>query len=146
MTKEHKIEALQQSIELFFMNLKQETHKVKIDEPLATGQIFLLFMLYHKGTSKATDISNRIGITSGAVTGMTDKLVNLQLINRDRSEEDRRVVLLSLTDRGRKIVEDIHSHRLERMRILMSELPVEEITQMVQMFNKINDIYANNKE
>src|SRR5690348_5610256 len=114
-SKELLMTDLQAQLEKFVQKVKLASHQIKTDDNLADGQIFLLFLLCRKDVCKASDIANEIGITSGAVTGMTDKLVNMGLIHRDRSEEDRRVVLLSLTGQGKEMVNKIKASRFERI-------------------------------
>ena len=50
-------------------------------------------------TSMASDILSKVSITA-----ISDKLVKNGLITRNRSKEDRREVILSITDEGRKML------------------------------------------
>ena len=50
-------------------------------------------------TSMASDILSKVSITA-----ISDKLVKNRLITRNRSKEDRREVILSITDEGRKML------------------------------------------
>ena len=53
---------------------------------------------------KATEIAGFFSVTPGAVTStsMCDKLEKLDLIQRVRESEDRRVVKMNLTENGEK--------------------------------------------
>jgi DNA-binding MarR family transcriptional regulator len=66
-------------------------------------------------------LSRRLGIDTGLMTRMLDKLETLRMLKRSRNSDDRRVVNLELTDAGREvalriaeIAPDVLNARLER--------------------------------
>ncbi|GIP33798.1 MarR family winged helix-turn-helix transcriptional regulator [Paenibacillus sp. J2TS4] len=121
----------------FVYLIRHELRQIKGEVQLADGQIFLLMILSRLPFCKASDIACHIGITSGAVTGMTDKLVNMGLITRERSEEDRRVVLFSITDKGRETVHKIVEIRGAWLRNFLCQLSIEEMEKAVEVFAKL---------
>lgn len=84
-----------------FVNLLSE------GELLSQNQLILLLQLKINGEMKATEIADFFNVTPGAVTSMCDKLVKLNLIQRVRENEDRRVVKLILTNIGEVKVQEI---------------------------------------
>jgi DNA-binding MarR family transcriptional regulator len=139
----HKDELLlqmQSSMETLLMKLRQEAQHMNGPENLAAGQIFLLFKLCQKGICNASDVANLIGISSGAVTGMTDKLVNMGLIQRERSETDRRVVLFTITDKGKETIQRIRDQRFNRLTELFRQISNNELEITINVFNKITDL------
>jgi DNA-binding MarR family transcriptional regulator len=86
-----------------------------------------------------------IGITSGAVTGMTDKLVSMGLIQRERSETDRRVVLFTITEKGRETIKRIRDQRFNRITELFRQISNSELETTISVFNKIADILEKGK-
>ncbi|ABZ84148.1 transcriptional regulator, marr family [Heliomicrobium modesticaldum Ice1] len=127
-------------LELFFYNVKCAVQDIGPEYNLADGQIFLLHILWKSGTCKATYLADQIGITSGAVTGMMDKLAGMGLITRERSEKDRRVVMVSLTDEGLKTVQAVQEARFERLKGQLRELSGTELMQAVASFQKMNAV------
>ncbi|GAB2181176.1 MarR family transcriptional regulator [Denitratisoma sp. agr-D3] len=55
----------------------------------------------------AADLARAACHDTGAVTRLLDRLESKELISRVRSEEDRRVVNLELTDAGRQVAEEV---------------------------------------
>ena len=49
-----------------------------------------------------TAVARALGVTTGTLTISMNSLVKKGYVHRERSEEDRRVVLISLTEKGRK--------------------------------------------
>lgn len=72
---------------------------------LRGNAIKVLCYLAEVGGSKMTDIAQAAGFSTAACTGCADTAEKQGLINRVHCREDRRVVLLGLTDRGRELVE-----------------------------------------
>ncbi|MDB5054091.1 MAG: transcriptional regulator, marr family [Bacilli bacterium] len=138
--KNELLKQMQGALEGLASKFKHETQQVNANEQLADGQIFLLFNLCKKGICNASDVANMIGITSGAVTGMTDKMVNMGLITRERSEEDRRVVLFSISEKGKEAMQRIRDKRFKRVNELFRQLTISELETTVNVFNKITDL------
>jgi DNA-binding MarR family transcriptional regulator len=130
-------------MEALFMKLKNEAQHTNDMDNLADGQIFVLINLYRKGVCNATDIANMIGITSGAVTGMTDKLVSMGLITRERSDTDRRVVLFTITDKGKETIQRIRDRRFKRLSEIFRQISNDEIESTIGVFNKITELLGN---
>jgi DNA-binding MarR family transcriptional regulator len=130
-------------MEALFMKLKNEAQHTNDMDNLADGQIFVLINLYRKGVCNATDIANMIGITSGAVTGMTDKLVSMGLITRERSDTDRRVVLFTITDKGKETIQRIRDRRFKRLTEIFRQISNDEIESTIGVFNKITELLGN---
>ena len=57
----------------------------------------------HPGGLKMSELSRRMMVTGGNVTGITDQLVAEGLVVRDANPKDRRAYLLKLTPRGRRV-------------------------------------------
>jgi DNA-binding MarR family transcriptional regulator len=135
--KEEQIRQLHLVMESIIVRIKSETRHLEIPYHLAEGHIIVLMMLYRRTKCIASDIVNLLGITSGAVTGLTDKLVSLGLIERFRPEEDRRVVQLNLTEKGKETIETIRDMRLKRVYELVGQLEEQDLTTMIESFQKL---------
>jgi len=76
-------------------------------EALSQNQLILLLQLKINNGMKATEIAEFFSVTPGAVTSMCDKLEKLELIQRIRENNDRRVVKMALTNIGDMKVQEI---------------------------------------
>jgi DNA-binding MarR family transcriptional regulator len=134
------IQDMQELIERIAYKLRQKAHHPQTEYRLASGQIFVVMMLYKQQKCKASDIASQLGVTSGAVTGLTDKLVNLGLMNRIRSEEDRRVVHFTLTDKGIETAKKIVQERLQKFVNIFKKLEDQDLEKMLDVFTKLNAV------
>lgn len=55
-----------------------------------------------EGTKNMTSVARELEVTTGTLTISVNSLVKKGYVNRTRSEEDRRVVLVSLSEKGQK--------------------------------------------
>ncbi|HWQ76036.1 MAG TPA: MarR family transcriptional regulator [Syntrophomonas sp.] len=72
------------------------------------AQSFILFSLLEKDGCTLTEIGNRAQIDNSSLTTMVDKLEKEGLVERRLFAQDRRVVNLYLTDRGRELGKTIY--------------------------------------
>ncbi len=71
---------------------------------VTSAQLVIVAMLAAGDTPKcASELCKGISYDAGAMTRMLDRLEHKGLIHRDRCPNDRRLVYLGLTDRGREL-------------------------------------------
>ena len=64
-------------------------------------------MLEEVGSMSVSEISKRFGIAKPNITPLVDRLVNAGLVDRVRSETDRRVVNIVILEEGRQRLQQI---------------------------------------
>ena len=74
---------------------------------LTPSQFDILTVLSDEGAIPLNRLSERLCCACSNVTGLVDRLERDGLVNRERSSEDRRVILLDLTDKGREILKSV---------------------------------------
>ncbi len=73
---------------------------------------------------------------SATMTGIVDRLVRLGLVERRRSETDRRSVLVGLTPAGEALLSRAHEQRRERMRRILAHFAPEERETIIHLLQK----------
>ena len=68
-------------------------------------------------------LANQIHLGAATVTGILDRLMERNLVCRTRDTVDRRTVLVSLTDEGRKLFASAPSQLCETFRQRLRDLP-----------------------
>ena len=74
---------------------------------LTPSQFEILTVLSQEGTIPLNRLSERLCCACSNVTGIVDRLERDGLVKRERSREDRRVILLGLTDKGREMWDSV---------------------------------------
>jgi len=72
-------------------------------------------------------LADRLHLAVSTVTRVVDKLVNKGLLIRSADEEDRRVVLLTLTEEGQKTVDQLIRDYDAFFNHLISRIPAEDL-------------------
>lgn len=106
---------------------------------LTVSQHTLLFSLFHPGKCKMSELARELGITMGAATSIVDRLIKAGLVKRERSTEDRRVVFVSLSKKGRRMMEEVHKVTLELMANLLSRLSAREREAFLSAYEKMSE-------
>ncbi|WHH60874.1 MarR family transcriptional regulator [Petroclostridium sp. X23] len=110
-----------------------------INPAISIPHIYLLGFIKVYGPSIVTDISNFLGITLSGVTSLVNKLVNLKLVNRERSEEDRRIVKISLTEEGERILDIVQGNRMKLFEKCFYNITDEEMSFFFNVQKKVAD-------
>lgn len=104
---------------------------------ISGSQAIILEKLAAEGPQKATDLADALYITSGAVTGLSDKLIMGGYANRNRAEDDRRVVYLEITEKGNDILETVRKQRKELIDTLFNGLPEADLHHLIRIYREI---------
>jgi len=81
---------------------------------LTMRQLLALYLL-SAGPRRVSDVAGALGISLPAASGLVDRLATSGLVDRQRVERDRRLVLCQLTDAGRDALNEVL--RIGRMRL-----------------------------
>ncbi|MFD0588218.1 MarR family winged helix-turn-helix transcriptional regulator [Paenibacillus sp. GCM10027627] len=98
----------------------------------------MLILLAEIGEQKASVLAEGLFITSGAVTGIADRLIELGYLTRERSELDRRAVMLKLTVEGHAMVKSMMLVREKVMLKLFKGMSLDEMIQAQALFRKMS--------
>lgn len=88
-------------------------------------------------------LSESMGLTHGAVTGLVDRLHKLGLVERERSEEDRRVVHVVVTPAGQELLQRINQRRHDILRKILKQLSSEEQKFMIKIHRFVKEKLIN---
>jgi DNA-binding MarR family transcriptional regulator len=81
--------------------------KTAHDVGLGITALRVLLILKDGGSQKLTYLATMTGVTPAAMTGAADRLVRMGFVARTLDDNDRRVILLSITPEGASTVDGI---------------------------------------
>lgn len=99
----------------------------------------------HAGISQK-ELSERLAIRPQSLSDALSKLEADGLLYRERSTEDKRELLLYLTDSGKKRAEEVHQRRIMRAEEFFSPLTDEEKETLGMLLQKLCDADDNKKQ
>lgn len=82
-------------------------------------------------------LQNMVLISSGALTNRIKQLEKAELVTRSADPNDRRGVIVTLTDTGLTVIEDAVSHHLAAEAELLQALNAEERSQLAGLLKKL---------
>jgi MarR family 2-MHQ and catechol resistance regulon transcriptional repressor len=97
----------------------------------------ILEVLLHKGDLPVNAIGGKVLLTSGSITTAIQRLEEKGWVRREKSEGDRRVVNVQLTDAGREIIEALYSRHVEGLEEMASVLSRAEQAQLIDLLKKL---------
>jgi DNA-binding MarR family transcriptional regulator len=97
---------------------------------LSMPQFSVLMQLHYRGACGMSKVSEGFDITPAAASQLVDKLVHSGLIQRVEDPDDRRAKMLSLTDKGRELIQQGIEERYRWVEELAAKLSAEERAQV----------------
>jgi DNA-binding MarR family transcriptional regulator len=104
--------------EIFLTDKDSETYY-----RLTGAQKKIILFLALKGTQRMGEVADLISSSMPAASAVIDRLESMNLVNRRRDTEDRRVVMVELTDAGRAVYLEMNRVREERLNRLFDSMP-----------------------
>ena len=101
-------------------------------------------LLFRVGTTLNTstrltmgEVSNALSVPLSTATRVVDSLVERGYVQRFRDQEDRRVVRVGFTPKGKRLYKFIDSRIAERVRKVASYLTEDEMATLIRLLTKV---------
>jgi len=104
---------------------------------LTGPQLTVIKMLEQIGDLSLTELSEKIRAQNSTVTGIIDRMEREGLVLRERSQEDRRVVHIRLTQKGADLARDIPVEPMEILRQALLSLSTNEARDLLKIATKL---------
>ncbi|CCQ96079.1 putative Uncharacterized HTH-type transcriptional regulator YpoP [[Clostridium] ultunense Esp] len=133
--REVMIGTLIQLLHRFFRKIKLEMNQ--LTEELTVSDFHVLKIIHEESPVNISEIAKRLQVSLSHVTNISDRLINKGLIDRIRSHEDRRVVMLTILPRGEEMMSELQRRRIEYLKHLLENVSDEELEELITIFAKI---------
>lgn len=107
------------------------------DAELTFSQWTTLVALHDGRIATAGDLAHNICHDAGSLTRLIDQMEQRGLVARQRSDADRRVVKLSLTPRGRALVEKLAPRVMNLWNRLLSGFTPAEVDSLIALLTRL---------
>ena len=116
-----------------------------IAEMLEGEHAVLSYILKEKQDVTPTNISLKLGITKSRVTAILNSLHEKELVLLKRKSDDRRKIIVSLTEKGEEAIVSKLIVLDNKILKLIEELGVEKSITLIEILNDINQIIVKEK-
>ena len=127
---------IEQFIESMFRMMLDHHRSHVVEMDLTVIQVETLALL-SEAPVPATRLAASLGISGPAMTQLTDRLVRKRLIERRPLKEDRRTVMVALTDQGVRVVHSFRKRRGVVFAGALSRLSASDQVEVVEALNKL---------
>ncbi|MGA2911237.1 MAG: MarR family transcriptional regulator [Candidatus Levyibacteriota bacterium] len=86
----------------------------------------------HVGTHMG-DIASHFATTMPTATALVDKLITAKLVKRENDLKDRRIIRISLTKQGEKLLVEVRKQSANKMKKLLSYLPKQDKLELLRI-------------
>ncbi|MCX6351237.1 MAG: MarR family transcriptional regulator [Bacteroidetes bacterium] len=120
--------------------LKRSLIHPDVEFDLSKTHFPLLHILQRHGSLPMSDIGKRLHTSKPHITMLSDKLIKEGLAEREASAEDRRVINLKLTEKGKKHISGRVKEVSKAMNLKLAELPDADTELLFQSLENIKQI------
>ena len=122
---------------LLVRGLKLLSSVEALEQTFSFSQVMVLETLHRAREMRMTELANFLGLSKANATGLIDRLVARGLVRRERSETDRRVVNVSLTQEGRKAAARLVATSRTGLRQLMKRVPEQNLGPFIDTLEQL---------
>ncbi|WP_407272595.1 MarR family winged helix-turn-helix transcriptional regulator [Radiobacillus sp. PE A8.2] len=136
MTNDQKINCIVQSFrevnQVYYKQLWKNANSLGV----TTLQLQILRILDLQPNISLVDLANQLNTGKSTVSETVERLVKANYVERKRSEQDRRVVVMTLTQLGQEKKAEAYIQYVERLSGLQ-EINEEDIEKLIELHKKI---------
>ncbi|MBT2687477.1 MarR family transcriptional regulator [Bacillus sp. ISL-47] len=114
--------------------------KDQIGSDLTNDQHYTLRYINQVGSCTSSELAEVFDVKKSAITAMITRMWEKGLIQRTRDENDRRVVYLTLTEKGNELYAEAEEKIHKLVESLITRFDQTEIQQFIETFEKLNKV------
>ena len=126
-----------------WINRRQRHMVAKLHScPQSPAQLHVLGVLAETGPGTVGSLANRLGISAPSTSAVVDRMVEAGLVERTRSEEDRRVVTVAISPSGAEVIKQVIGGRREMLERVLGQLTADELADLVRLLGRLDEAIA----
>lgn len=144
---------LRETINDILVNLFNEIWKLEEDaiiteefKDITNNDMHIIEAVGLSGENTMSMVAKKMGITAGSLTTSVNGLVNKKYVTRQRSERDRRVIFLRLTEKGVRAYEHHQEYHRKMTDAVIGTLEADEIPVLVKTLKGLSDFFRGYKD
>lgn len=132
------LDAILEAMVYLYAESRRVTRTVAEQYGLTGSQLVVLKMLEPVGQLSLSDLSARIRAKNSTVTGIIDRMERDGIVLRRRSDEDRRVIHIALTAKGKKLAASAKTDPMHLFRALLEDLSPRDAADLERIMTKLS--------
>jgi DNA-binding MarR family transcriptional regulator len=147
--KEKQIEELiNRYLSVSFSVTKKGENLIKdsIGDFITYDQHYTLRYIHRVGICTSTELAEAFEVKKSAITAIINRLTEKELIMRTRDENDRRVIYLTLTEKGTDLFIKTDEKIRKLVESIITSFEESEIVTFIETYEKLNTLLVNLKD
>jgi MarR family transcriptional regulator, organic hydroperoxide resistance regulator len=107
---------------------------------LTSQQVSILLLLDQKGSLKVSEIADTLKMVDSNVSNICSRLQKAALVRRKRLKDDKRVVIIELTDSAQVKMEEIKNRVYDFRRRMSEQLSQQDLADICKGLSKLNNL------
>lgn len=113
-------------------------------EDVTPTEVKVLYIIGLSNTKSMSEIADELKITRGTLSITIDSLVKKGYVIRTRHKQDRRVIIVYLTNKSIDVVKTYGKFYFELLKSLIKEIDREKVIVVEEILSKLNNIIETN--
>ncbi|HHY12120.1 MAG TPA: MarR family transcriptional regulator [Firmicutes bacterium] len=118
--------------------IKRRGRDILNDFDITTPQFLALLVLKDKPGITMGELCDRLFLACSTATDLIDRMEKNGYLERNRDTKDRRVIRLSITKKGKDVIDQVIKARRHYVDSILAQLTQEEIDQLAQSLEKLH--------
>ncbi len=118
--------------------MKQKGREIVSQYTITPPQFVALQWLEELGDITIGDLSNRLYLAFSTTTDLVDRMEKNELVKRVRDENDRRVVVVHLLEKGERIIQEVIEKRQQYLQEMLVGFNEQEVAQLSSYLQKLH--------
>ncbi len=90
-------------------SFRQHQNDIRKKYKISSNEMEIILHIAEEGPQRMKSVGEKFKIKFSTLTSLVDKIERLNLVKRVNSKEDRRSILITLTAKGRKLLDEYNS-------------------------------------
>lgn len=128
--------------------LLTKAYKPFLDEMGITyPQYLVLMVLWENDSLSVNQITEKLLLNTNTLSPLLKRMEKIEIIERNRSEEDERSVIITLTEKGKQLKEKALLIPDQLIKLLVTQnIKLDDMMKLKEMLNEWISILSENKE
>jgi DNA-binding MarR family transcriptional regulator len=132
------IDKINHAVVEFFEKLSSWEHDVVREKGITLPQMHTLEVLGIHGPMRMKELAERMGVTTGTLTVLVDRLEAKEYVRRRAHDTDRRSIIVEMADKGRELFEEHDRLHLGLTEELLAACPKEDREALLRCLTAMN--------
>jgi DNA-binding MarR family transcriptional regulator len=106
---------------------------------LSILQLHALIYVKEHEHAQMNEIAKHFKIELSSATSLVNKLCTMELVSRETDPQDRRLVRIQLTEKGKKLLQDAMEVRVKKIESMLSSLSEKDTNELLRIMETLNE-------